>query len=126
VSGQSPVVLVVEDDPALRLLYRNTLTLEGYAVVAVDDGISALRFLDGASVPAAVVLDLDLPRLSGCEVQRELMAHAETSHIPIIVVTGNPAGIDPATVACVLAKPIDVNDLIRSIANCLRNGRHRG
>ena len=114
------VVLVVEDDPALRRLYQTSLTLEGYAVVAFEDGIDALRFLDGADVPEAVILDLDLPRLSGRDVREELLAHAGTSRIPVIVVTGNPTGIDHTTVACVLKKPVDMDALLTSIAACLR------
>src|SRR5215212_7144579 len=100
-SRASAVVLVVEDDPALRRLYQTSLSLEGYAVVAVEDGIDALRFLGGPELPAAVILDLDLPRLSGRDVRQELLAHAGTSRIPVIVVTGNASGIDHQSVACV-------------------------
>src|SRR5690349_7457440 len=55
-------ILVVEDDEGLRRLYRATLSAAGYAVVAVADGIDALRYVDLVRAPDAVVLDLQLPR----------------------------------------------------------------
>src|SRR5687767_14300582 len=83
------VVLVVEDDPTLRDLYRSALSSSGYAVVAVEDGLDALRAIDGALVPSAVVLDLELPRLGGRDVYQELRSQAVTSATPVIIVTGS-------------------------------------
>jgi CheY-like chemotaxis protein len=79
-------VLVVEDDPALRELYRSTLTLAGYSVVAVEDGIDALRRVERRR-PDALVLDLALPRKSGRDVKRELRSNPETRDIPIVIVS---------------------------------------
>src|SRR5687767_14112046 len=50
-----PYVLVVEDDAALRDLYRSTLRAEGYAVIGVEDSLDALRLVETLA-PAAVVL----------------------------------------------------------------------
>src|SRR5258706_15561940 len=87
-AAQAPraTVLVVEDDPQLRFLYRMALMMAGYKVVAVEDGVDALRHVE-ADPPQAVVLDIELPRLGGLDVQREIAAHAETRDIPIVVVT---------------------------------------
>jgi two-component system KDP operon response regulator KdpE len=115
-------ILVVEDDPALRSFYRSVLALAGYAVVAVDDGIGALRYLDGDQ-PTLVVLDLGLPLLSGQDVAREIAAHAETAQIPIVVVTGQSEHLNTKDFACVLRKPVDVDDLLSAIRRCLRGGR---
>lgn len=112
--------MVVEDDPQLRRLYRDALRLiGGYAVVAAEDGIAALRYCDAAT-PEAVVLDLGLPRLSGRDVQQELATHRETRHIPIIVVTGDSSALNVSDFACVLRKPIDVADLVAAVQRCLR------
>jgi CheY-like chemotaxis protein len=114
-------VLVVEDDPGLRDLYRSTLRSAGYTVVAVDDGIAALRAVE-ARHPVAVVLDLALPRLNGRDVQKELKAHPETSRIPIIVVSGNDVSdLHQDDFASVLAKPISGERLIAAVHECLRN-----
>src|SRR4029079_15737511 len=76
-------VLIVEDDPALRSLYRAMLQMEGFVVIAVEDGVDALRHIE-SNPPAAVVLDLGLPRLGGRDVQREITSRVETRDSPLI------------------------------------------
>lgn len=110
----------MEDDPQLRMLYRSVLTAAGYVVVAVEDGVDALRHLD-ANGPDAVVLDLGLPRLHGRDVQREIAAHSDTRAIPIIVVTGGDTGdLTASDYACILRKPIDPESLVEAVQRCLR------
>jgi CheY-like chemotaxis protein len=112
-------VLVVEDDAPLRELYRSALRAAGYAVVAVEDGIDALRRVE-RGCPEAVILDLGLPRLSGRDVQRELKSSPDTQHIPIVVVSGtDTSDLDPDDFACVLSKPISADALILAVQNCL-------
>ena len=116
-------MLVVEDDAPLRELYRSALRTFGYAVVAVEDGLEALRRVE-RTPPDAVVLDLALPRLSGRDVHRELKAHPETHDIPVIVVSGTDiSDLNPNDFACVLKKPISVDALIQAVQDCIR--RHR-
>jgi two-component system alkaline phosphatase synthesis response regulator PhoP len=113
-------VLVVEDEAHLRTLYRTILVGAGYAVISVEDGIDALRRLE-VDAPSAVVLDLSLPRLGGLDVQREIAAHADTRHIPVIIVTGtDTSNLNPRDVACILKKPIDPDLLLDAVASCLR------
>lgn len=112
-------ILLVEDDRDTRELFRLRLRAAGFRVIAVEDGVDALRIVE-SDRPALVVLDLGLPRLNGRDVQRELAARAETRHIPIVVVTGtNPSGLGPADVACVLRKPVDPEALAASVIACL-------
>lgn len=116
-------VLVVEDDPALRDLYRSTLRSAGYAVVAVEDGLDALRRVERGR-PDAVVLDLGLPKLGGRDVHRELKARPDTQHIPIIVVSGHDTSdLNPRDFACILTKPASVDALIDAVQNCIRRSR---
>jgi DNA-binding response OmpR family regulator len=110
-------ILIVEDDAQLRAVYKSALRLEGYAVITAADGINALRQVEAAP-PDAVILDLDLPRLDGYQVGRELALIAPG--LPIVVVTG--LDVIPAqerAFACVLRKPIDTDALIRAVASCL-------
>jgi chemosensory pili system protein ChpA (sensor histidine kinase/response regulator) len=105
----------------LRRLYRATLSAAGYAVVAVADGVDALRYVDLGRSPDAVVLDLELPRLHGHDVRRELAAHAPTSRIPIVVVTGSDTTqLNERDFACILKKPITPEALLHAVENCLR------
>ena len=115
-------VLIVEDDSALRALYRTALKAAGYEVVAVEDGIDALRQVE-LSIPNAVVLDLELPRLSGRDVQKELASREDTARVPVVVVTGTEArDLREADFACILRKPIHPELLVYAIENCLRGG----
>lgn len=116
------IVLVVEDDADLRSLYRTALRAAGYAVFAVDDGIDALQYVEHTH-PAAVILDLGLPRLDGRDVQRELAAHQDTRDIPIIVVTGQTADLNESDFACVLRKPIQPQELVAAVQRCLASKR---
>ena len=117
------MVLVVEDDPDLRSMYRSVLAIEGYGVVVAANGIDALRHID-LDGPDALVLDLGLPLLGGRDVQRELAAHADTRSIPIVVVTGSDTSdLNEADFTCILRKPIKAEDLIAAIRRCLQNAR---
>ena len=113
-------VLVIEDDSALRAFYRSILSGAGFPVVAVEDGLQALRKLE-TSVPSAVILDLELPRVGGRDVFHELRAHPESAQIPIIVVSGEDVSdLDPRQFACILKKPIDGDQLVAAVQKCLR------
>ena len=114
-------MLVVEDDVALRELYRSTLRAAGYAVIGVEDGLDALRLID-SDKPRAVVLDLALPRVSGHAVSRELRAHSHTNQIPVIVVTGTDiSDLSSDHFSCILRKPIDPDALVDAVDQCVRN-----
>jgi DNA-binding response OmpR family regulator len=117
---RTQTILIVEDDPALRRLYRTALTVEGFAVVTAEDGFEALRSVD-LRRPDAIVLDLGLPRVNGRDVARELTANAGTQRIPIVVVTGESADVNEATFDCVLRKPVTSDQLIDAVRDCLRN-----
>ena len=117
----SRTILVVEDDRRLQELYRAVLVEAGFSVVAVGDGLDALRMIEADPVPAAVVLDLALPRLSGRDVTQELKASARTRHIPIIIVTATDAtDIEGIHVDCVLRKPFLPERLAQAVDSCVR------
>jgi CheY-like chemotaxis protein len=116
-------ILVVEDDHALRDLYRASLREAGYAVIGVEDGVEALKVAQ-IGKPRAVVLDLGLPRLSGRKVSELLRAVPATRDVPVIVVTGSDTSdLDPSQFACVLKKPINPDDLIDEVQKCLTDRR---
>lgn len=116
-----PFVLVVEDDDRLRELYRSTLRGAGFSVIAVPDGVAALHVIEADRVPAVVVLDLALPRLSGRDLGHELRASTRTRHIPIVVVTGTDAKeVDGLDVECLLRKPLLPERLVEAVNVCIR------
>jgi len=107
-------ILVVEDDPSLRQLYWQALTFEGFHVLTAEDGVTALDCLQHEK-PALIVLDLNVPRVSGWDLYRELAARPETRTIPIIVVTG----VEPADVAtqaaALLTKPVHIHRVVQEV-----------
>src|SRR3954469_25503903 len=107
-------VLLVDDDPATCEMFRQALRLSGFVVRTATDGVSALAQLDEA-LPDVIVLDLDLPRISGLDVQDELLARSDTAMLPIIIVTGTNWQPRNQPFA-VLRKPVVADRLIAVVA----------
>lgn len=80
------LILVVEDDPALGETIVSFLKDEGLDAKLARDGDQAMRLVDDLS-PAAMILDLMMPRRDGFSVLRELRADGRIATLPIIVVT---------------------------------------
>ena len=98
-------------------MFDYALRMEGLTVLVASDGLGALRLIEH-DLPDVIVLDLDLPHVSGIDVQQELMSHAETSAIPIVVVTGTD-GKMPEGVFQILRKPITPDVLIQVVRKAL-------
>jgi CheY-like chemotaxis protein len=114
-------ILVVEDDPALRRMYRVVLGFAGFTVIEAEDGLSALQHLDDR-MPDLVILDLMLPTVSGFIVQQEIAAHPRTRDIPVVVVTGSEMNLDYLPVPYVLRKPVSPDQLVNTVQSCLGYG----
>jgi DNA-binding response OmpR family regulator len=112
-----PLLLVVEDDKVLRDLYRVSLSLSNFEVHACEDGLEALHYLD-QSRPDVIVLDLDLPRISGTVLYAEMFARPRANRVPIVVVTGMEK-VPALTGAVVLRKPVTPEQLVRVIESTL-------
>ena len=113
-------VLIVEDDAAIREMYRQALSAAGHRAVGVADGLGALQHIEGDR-PDVVVLDLMLPRVGGHDVYKELRAHPETSSIPIIIVTGSDArDLEPNAFRFFLRKPVSPEALTRIVEDALQ------
>ena len=111
------LVLVVEDDPHVRMLVGLILEDEGYQVVAACDGAEALRLLRSAR-PHIVLLDLDLPVINGEKVIAEVRGTRESA-VPVIVLSAAADGRARAARAGAdgyLAKPFDLDTLVAHVA----------
>jgi DNA-binding response OmpR family regulator len=100
-------------------MFDYALRMAGFSVTSVDDGLTALRSIE-QQLPDVIVLDLDLPRVSGVDVHQEIVSHAETSAIPIIVVTGT-TWRSPEGVFRTLRKPVGAEIVARVIRQALAN-----
>jgi DNA-binding response OmpR family regulator len=115
-------ILLVEDDAPTRDLYRTALRMAGFNLRVAATGLAALRQIDD-DVPDVIVLDLDLPYVSGIEIHAELSSSARTKNIPVIVVTGTEWRPHRRP-AAILTKPVSPERLIEVIRDALR-GRER-
>jgi DNA-binding response OmpR family regulator len=111
--ARGDLILVVEDDEALRTLTRMALEDEGYEVITAENGATALRLLQ-ANHPQLILLDLRMPVMDGWEFGRHYREQSASS-APIVVLT---AGSDRSLnlkglqVDAILPKPYDVEDLL--------------
>jgi putative two-component system response regulator len=85
-SNEAARVLVVDDEPVVASLLQVVLEAEGYAVAVARDGLEALDALSRHK-PDLVLLDIDMPRMSGDEVCRRLKSNPATRLVPVIMIT---------------------------------------
>ena len=115
-SRRPPIVLVVDDVAVNRELLEGHLVELGHQVMQAHDGIDALEMIE-AREPDLILLDLDMPRLSGLEVCRRVKAHPTRRLIPIVILTAlneratRLAGLD-AGADDFLTKPFDAKELL--------------
>lgn len=115
-----PSVLVVEDNADVRGALVDLLELIGLDAIPATNGIQALRLLEDGLRPEAILLDLELPFLSGWKLCRQLHGHELFRDVPVIVVTGHdvvPRQLPGAR--SVLQKPVDPDTLLETLRACL-------
>ncbi|MGN6472033.1 MAG: response regulator [Mycobacteriales bacterium] len=88
-----PTVVIADDSPTLRRILTSVLTKEGFEVVVAEDGVSAVQQVF-ATMPDAVVLDVQMPRVSGYVAARLLKDDWQTADIPVILLTSLDAASD--------------------------------
>ena len=84
-------LLVVDDDESIRLLLRDEFCDSGYNVVTAVDGEEGLVAFDEQNIDV-VVLDLNMPKLSGEEVAAKLKGKAP--NVPVVIYTANPERLE--------------------------------
>ncbi|HEX6086058.1 MAG TPA: EAL domain-containing protein [Thermoanaerobaculia bacterium] len=118
-----PVVLIADDDEEVALLLRTYLKPLDCEVIVARDGEEALAIAQ-ARLPAAVLLDVMMPKRSGWEVCQALKAVQRTSDIGVILVTGRGDVKDRLTGLQVgaddyLVKPFDRNEVLKRVRSVL-------
>lgn len=87
-------VLLIEDDVSIAEMYAFDLSSSGYSVRIVTSGESALSDVVPAGHISAIVLDLDLPSMSGLATLDELRHREVTAHVPVIVLSNKDIDFD--------------------------------
>lgn len=123
----TPTILIVDDYPDALDVWSLYLRGAGFHVLTAEDGPTALDTAT-RSRPDLVVMDLELPGLSGFEVARALRAQPSTRSTPLIAVSGysQPQQLDDARRAgfdAVIVKPCDPAHLVEEIHRRLAASR---
>jgi len=120
VTTTDPLVLIVEDDRGLRLMYREHLLVSGFRIIDAHNGFQALEKAREQH-PDAVVTDLAVPGMDGFAFCRALQRSADTRAIPILAVTGHSEYLDDpirfrhAGILRVLLKPCEPAEIVREL-----------
>jgi two-component system phosphate regulon response regulator PhoB len=119
-----PMVLIVEDEPAIAELIAVNLRHNGFQPVWAEDGVTAQRELD-AVLPDVILLDWMLPGASGLALARKWRADSRTKAVPILMLTAR--GDEPDKVAGLdagaddyITKPFSTQELLARIRAVLR------
>lgn len=123
ISHMKKKILIVDDEPEIVEILRRFLERKGYGVSVAMDGEVALE-RTRLDLPDLVILDLNLPKLSGEEVCKEIRAGESTKKIPIVMLTGKNSDVDKVIGRVIgadryLTKPFEIDNLLKVINEIL-------
>lgn len=87
----APLVLVVDDSLTVRRVTQRLLEREGYRVQLAKDGMDAMEKLSGDELPSVVLSDIEMPRMDGFDLVRNMRADARLAGLPVIMITSRIA-----------------------------------
>lgn len=123
-AGARPVVLVVDDDDDLRLMFSLLLQSRGFDVLTAADGPEALRELEGHRQVDAVLLDERMPEMTGAETLGRLRAIPHRSAVPVISISAFGADVHAHEhldhgADAFLPKPFRIGELVEALHRVL-------
>lgn len=116
ISNESTHVLVADDDPVARVILQHTLRAWGYEVVLAQNGTEAWEILQQESAPKLLIIDWDMPGLSGIELCRRVRSGSTEFYRYILMITSRNSKSDIRSAIEIgvddhLSKPFDDSDL---------------
>ncbi|WP_303785348.1 Hpt domain-containing protein [Azovibrio restrictus] len=117
---QQPTILVVDDSLTVRKITSKLLSREGYQVQLAKDGVDALEQLIDR-IPDVILSDIEMPRMDGFDLVRNIRADERLIHVPIIMITSRTADKHRNYAMEIganhyLGKPYDEEELLRLLA----------
>jgi chemosensory pili system protein ChpA (sensor histidine kinase/response regulator) len=122
-AAAAAAVMVVDDSLTVRKISGRLLARHGYHVLTAKDGVDALEQL-AEVLPDVMLLDIEMPRMDGFELARNIRGDKRLQHIPIIMITSRTADKHRQHAAEIgvnhyLGKPYDEDDLLACIRQSL-------
>ena len=109
-------ILVVDDDPDVLALLESILTSHGYEVTRAASGPSALALLRSGLSPCLILVDLEMPLMSGMELKEELAQDEALKDIPVVVTSVSREHLDRLHLSIQkLGKPFSLSQLIEVV-----------
>lgn len=108
-------ILVVEDDRAIRETLTMLLEMEGYSVLAAENGADGLATLATMDTPCLILLDLMMPVMNGWEFIEAKGKDDHIATIPVLITSAVAERADATAVAGVIKKPIDIEALLKFV-----------
>jgi two-component system cell cycle response regulator DivK len=120
-------ILIVEDNELNAKLFRDLLEAHGHETVTTRDGIGAVE-LALRVLPDLILMDIQLPEISGLDVTRNMKADTRLRHIPIIAVTAFAMKDDESKILAsgcegYIAKPISIVPFMEVVESFLHKNR---
>lgn len=116
-----PRILIIDDDLDLLKVSKSLLILRGFEVITCTNWEDACNFIQKFN-PHLILLDVFLTGIDGLEICKKLKSCADTTHIPVIIVSGYPKVADKVYAYgadAFIAKPFEMNELISNIHDML-------
>jgi DNA-binding response OmpR family regulator len=121
VKTKRTLALIVEDDPATRVLEEILLEADGFAVLTARNGEEGIR-LARERCPAVILVDLALPSASGFDVLKTLKDASDTAQIPVVLISAYAHLVEGCATCgasgCV-QKPFDIDELVAEVRRAL-------
>lgn len=118
-NGQAKTVLIVEDNELNMKLFHDLLEAHGYGILQTKDSMEALR-IAREHHPELILMDIQLPEVSGLEVTKWLKENDDLKSIPVVAVTafamkGDEEKIREGGCEAYIAKPISVSNFLQTV-----------
>jgi len=120
------LVLIIEDNEKNMKLARDILQAKGFKTVEAVTGEEGVK-LAKARKPDLVLMDIQLPGISGIEAFKQIRADASTAHIPIIALTASVTPTDRSAITAAgfdafIGKPINLKEFVDTVTRLAKGG----
>ena len=119
-----PTIMIVDDSLTVRKITGRLLSREGYNVLTAKDGVDAMEQLQ-EHLPDVMLVDIEMPRMDGFDLTRNVRADRRLKHVPIIMITSRTADKHRAYakeigVNVYLGKPYQEDELLQHIGGFVK------